>query len=340
MSDMKRSPYRAWTAAFTLIELLVVIALLGLVIAAVLVGMNGAKRKAYDTKALACSHDIHTAQEQARTADQIFRPYAALGTIRSCDGMTPEGNANTDHFLYAVKHPRGQVTYTVTDTDTYAGGTAKSGALLANDPAQLVLGAGGTGAGAGAGGTGGGPGSPTPTTEADCTAQGGVFFQTTYGNVSMPICQRPVDCPTLAPYTPAGGTPRTPTFISGVGCSYATRRPTVTLDFNDPSIVESLSVNEGFDGREQSIYDGGPTTYRFATRPAAGAGFFIAIVRIAPHCTVTITPDGPFMNQGGQLSVTEIAASTYRVTGSLNPEWHNLEDAYDVNVGINSVACA
>ena len=42
MSDMKRSPYRAWTAAFTLIELLVVIALLGLVIAAGLVGMNGA----------------------------------------------------------------------------------------------------------------------------------------------------------------------------------------------------------------------------------------------------------------------------------------------------------
>ena len=139
---------------FTLLELLVVIALLGLVIAAVLVGMNGAKRKAYDTKALACSHDIHTAQEQARTADQTFRPYAALGTIRSCEALTPEGGATTDHFLYAVKHPKGQVTYTVTDSDTYIGGTARSGALLTADPAAVLASTGGGSGGAGGGSTG------------------------------------------------------------------------------------------------------------------------------------------------------------------------------------------
>ena len=111
----------------TLLELLVVIAMIGILIAAVMAGMNNARVKAFDTKARACAVDIRTQQERARTTNQAFEPYEALGTIRSCDALTPAGGATDTRFAYAVRHPRGRETFTVTDSDLYQAGVARSG---------------------------------------------------------------------------------------------------------------------------------------------------------------------------------------------------------------------
>ena len=137
------------THGFTLIELLVVIALLGIIIAAVLVNMNSAKRKAYDTVAMSCAQDIARKEKVVQTQFEVYKTFDLLPDTTVCRTLiamnaAPTGNAEDLHFAYEVRHPRGTTTYTVTDSEIYENGTSRAGALLTNDPAAPLVLAGGS----------------------------------------------------------------------------------------------------------------------------------------------------------------------------------------------------
>ena len=149
------------THGFTLIELLVVIALLGIIIAAVLVNMNSAKRKAYDTVAMSCAQDIARKEKVVQTQFEVYKTFDLLPDTTVCRTLiamnaAPTGNAEDLHFAYEVRHPRGTTTYTVTDSEIYENGTSKAGALLTDDPAAPLVLAGGGGPVGGGGPIGGG----------------------------------------------------------------------------------------------------------------------------------------------------------------------------------------
>lgn len=106
---------------FTLIELLVVIAMLGILIAAVLMGMNTAKRKAFDSAALSCARQIRSAQTQFQTRNNTYASYNNLdaGTIRPCQFLTsaPLGTTSDAAYQFEIRHPKGSRTYLISETE-------------------------------------------------------------------------------------------------------------------------------------------------------------------------------------------------------------------------------
>lgn len=105
----------------TLTELLVVIATLGILIATVTAGMNRARTNAFNAAALSCARYVRTAELELQTRTSQFGPYDQLnaGTIRACGFLTqpPPGTASSGAYQFAVRHPKGNRTYLISDRD-------------------------------------------------------------------------------------------------------------------------------------------------------------------------------------------------------------------------------
>lgn len=131
----------------TLIELLVVIAMLGILIAGVMAGMTGAKTKAFNAKAMSCARYIRTAETQTQTQRGIFTGYNNLepGTIRACDFLTnpPPGAASDTRYQFAVRHPKGNRTYLLSDQDLRWTSALPSATLVMADATPIGGGDGG-----------------------------------------------------------------------------------------------------------------------------------------------------------------------------------------------------
>lgn len=116
------------------------VAMLAVLSGVVTAGVRSARVKAFDTQARSCAQQIRTSQEISRNGSGHFRPYAQLTTMTACRNLNPRGNATDVRYSYAVRHPNGKATYTVTDSEFYTNGVSASGRPLTEDPSRGQLG--------------------------------------------------------------------------------------------------------------------------------------------------------------------------------------------------------
>lgn len=117
------------TYGFTLIELLIVIAAIGILAVILILGVSGARKRAYDTSAINCAKSLQTAQAMQQVD---HKTYLAIGTgegklNRDTDGVNSaciqstlyvvdrsNQSALASGYVFDVWEARGSKVYTVT----------------------------------------------------------------------------------------------------------------------------------------------------------------------------------------------------------------------------------
>lgn len=112
---MKHNPQ---TSGLTLVELLVIISLIGILLTAILANVTRARTNASNTAALSCAQQLQTAQTVAQTQNGEYAQFAQLkAPACSFATNTMPRRETPSSYRYAIRHPRGNRTYVVSETD-------------------------------------------------------------------------------------------------------------------------------------------------------------------------------------------------------------------------------